>query len=384
MLARVLDTGGIERSLSLFARHLLEHGIQPHVGCFNAGGVRWREIETAGIPLLTVPVTSFMSKSAIDGARILRRYIADHDIRIVHPFDTPANMFAVPLARVLGVPVLATQQCYRDLSPVYVRLIMTVIDRVATGIVVNCEALADHLKSDWKLARNRIHVCYNGYDPQEFHSYGRKRLPGLEGASTVIGTVSVLRPEKNLGILIDAFARVHQVDGQTRLLVVGSGPTKATLLRQAAELQVMDACVFQDEVANPADWMRAIDVFVLSSISEGSPNTVLEAMACGCCPVASRVGGTPELIRDRAYGMLFQSENINELVHTLVDLTRHPEERRKVAENAAAFVREHLTIQQACTRLAGIYKTLLGESQEQSGSPRVTLPLAESVAPLSQ
>jgi glycosyltransferase involved in cell wall biosynthesis len=196
--------------------------------------------------------------------------------------------------------------------------------------------------------------------------------------------VSVLRPEKNLGILVEGFARVHQVDGKTKLLIVGSGSLKASLVRQAAELQITDACIFQDEVANPAEWMRAIDVFVLSSISEGSPNAVLEAMACGCCPVASRVGGTPELIRDRAHGVLFESGNVDELTDALVTLVRHPEERRKVAENAANFVREHMTIQQACTRLAGIYRRLLGESPEEDISPRVALPVAESVAPSSR
>lgn len=361
MLARVLDAGGIERAVSLFARHLSEHGIQPHVGCFNPGGMRWREIEAAGIPLLTVPVTSFRSKSAIDGARILRSYIAEHDIRIVHAFDPPADMFAVPLARMFGVPVLATQQSYRELSPLYVRLIMTVVDRMAAGVVVNCQALAKHLSSDWKVARDRIHVCYNGYEPQEFHSNARKRLPGLEGASTVIGTVAVLRPEKNLGMLIEAFARLHQVDPHARLLIVGSGPVKAALVQQAAELQVTDACLFQEEVTDPAEWMRAIDVFVLSSTTEGSPNTLLEAMACGCCPVASRVGGTPELVRDSAHGILFESGNVDELTDALVNLARHPDERQKIADNAAAFVREHLTIQQACERLADIYRKLLGE-----------------------
>jgi glycosyltransferase involved in cell wall biosynthesis len=130
--------------------------------------------------------------------------------------------------------------------------------------------------------------------------------------------------------------------------------------------------------------MRAIDVFVLASTSEGFPNALQEAMACGCCPVSSRVGGTPELVRDRAHGILFESGNVNELTDALIHLVGHPDERQKIAENAAAFVRENLTIQQACTRLAGIYSILLGESQEHGGSPRVALHVTESVAPLSR
>ena len=71
IMARELGWGGgLERDISKFARHLLQHGIQPHVACFNPGGMRWREIEAAGIPLLTVPTKSFKSNSAIKGARI--------------------------------------------------------------------------------------------------------------------------------------------------------------------------------------------------------------------------------------------------------------------------------------------------------------------------
>jgi L-malate glycosyltransferase len=370
MLARVLDAGGIERDVSKFARHLLEHGIQPHVGCFNPNGMRWSEIKAAGIPLFTVPVRSFRSKSVIDAARVLRRYIAEHDIRIVHAFDVPADMFAVPLARILGVPVLSSQLCYRDLSPFHTRLIMALVDRLATGVFVNCEAVANHLSSDWKLARDCIHVCYNGYEPHEFHSNGRKRHPTLAGASIVIGSVAVLRPEKNLGMLVEAFARVHQVDHRARLLIVGSGPVRTALVRQAAELQITDACIFQEAVAHPAEWMRAIDVFVLPSTSESFSNSLLEAMACGCCPVASRVGGTPELIRDRAHGILFESGNVGELTDALINLSRNPDERQKMAENAAAFVREHLTIERACTRLAAIYRRLL-KCQEQTEARRL-------------
>jgi glycosyltransferase involved in cell wall biosynthesis len=366
MLARVLDGGGIERDVSKFSRHLREHGIEPHVACFNAGGMRWREIAEAGIPLVTIPVTSFKSKSAVSGASKLRQYIAEKGIKLIHAFDVPADMFAVPLARLWSIPVLSSQLCFRELMPMHSRLIMMVIDRIATGVFVNCEALADHLRLDWKLARDRIHVCYNGYEPQEFNPRGRKRLKELADASIVIGTVALLRPEKNLGLLVNSFARLHGFDSRARLLIVGSGPEKLELVHKVAELGLTDACVFHDSVSQPADWMRAIDVFVLPSLSEGFSNSLLEAMACGCCPVASSVGGTPELVNDGEHGILFEPGNLTELSDALIYLTQHPEEQQRLAQKAALFVREHLTIQQASARLADIYRNLLADRKNQS------------------
>lgn len=368
MLARVLDAGGIERDVSKFARNLGKHGIQPHVACFNPGGMRWQEIQAAGIPLLTVPVKSFRSKSAVEGARILTRYIANEGIRLVHGFDDAADIFGVPIARTLGVPTLSSQLCHRELCSFRTRLLMAAIDRIATGVFVNCEAIATHLAVDWKLNHSRIHVCHNGYEPQEFHSRGRRRPQALADASIVIGTVGLLRPEKNLRILLEAFAHVHRRDRKARLLIVGSGEMKAELLQLAVGLQVADACIFQESVTEPADWMRAIDVFVLPSLSEGFSNSLLEAMACGCCPVASRVGGTPELVRDGDCGILFETGNVAQLADSLIFLASNPGERQRMADSATAYVYEHFTIERASGRLAEIYRELLGESKNSATS----------------
>jgi glycosyltransferase involved in cell wall biosynthesis len=360
MLTRVLDTGGIERDVSKFARYLADKGFHPHVACFNPGGMRWREIEEAGISVLTVPVKSFRSWSTVVGARIMRRYIVQHDIRLVHAFDVPADIFAVPLARLWKLPVISSQLCYRDLCTRKTRLIMAIIDRLASGVFVNCEGIANHLHDDWKLARDRIHICYNGYEPREFHSQGRKRQTQLAEASTVVGSVALLRPEKNLKMLIEAFATLLKVDSKARLLIVGDGPDKVKLKQRASELGIRDACLFQDAAGQPAEWMKAIDIFVLPSASEGFSNSLLEAMACGCCPVASRVGGTPELVAHQEHGLLFESGNVEELARALIQLATHPEERQAMANTAANFVRAHLTMQHAVARLSGIYKEILG------------------------
>jgi hypothetical protein len=149
MVARDLELGGIERDISReFARHLGTYGVEPHVACFNPGGMRWHEIERAGIPLVTIPVKSFRSKSAIEGARIFRQYVVENGIQVVHAFDVTADIFCVPLARIFGIPVLSSQLCYRELFAPFIRITMAVIDRIATGVFVNCQGIADHLHAD--------------------------------------------------------------------------------------------------------------------------------------------------------------------------------------------------------------------------------------------
>jgi len=363
MMAQELGWGGgIERDVSKFARHVSKYGIDAHVACFRRGGARWNEVESAGIPTVCIPVTSFKSPSVITAARRLKTYIAEKNIQVLHAFDAATDLFGVPLARLLGLPSLTSQLWNRGFLSRSSQLLLSVVDKIARGIFVNSQAAADELVTNWHVPRNRIHVCLNGFEPKEFHPYGRKRPAQLAQASVVIGTVAVLREEKNLGLLLDAFVQVHSIDPRATLLIVGDGPMKESLANRAEQLGLKDVCLFQNATLTPADWMRAIDIFVLCSRSESFPNALLEAIACGCCPVGSRVGGMSELISHEKTGLLFDSGEVGQLANALCRLTSDQVCRLRFAEAAAQFAHECLTIDVAAARLADIYRQLLGRN----------------------
>jgi glycosyltransferase involved in cell wall biosynthesis len=291
---------------------------------------------------------------------LLRRYLVENRIQLLHAFDPDADLFGVPLGRFFGIPVALTSQVWlRSIMPPLKRSLLALVDRIANGVFVNCEAVAKELTTQWNVSPKEIHVCYNGLETEEFNPYGRSRPPKLAGASVVIGTLAVLRKEKNLGLLIEAFARVRMIDPRAVLLIVGSGPMKPALERQAQSLYLGDSCLFEEATDRPADWMRAIDIFVLPSDSEGFSNALLEAMGCGCCAVGSRVGGTPELILHGERGFLFEAGNVLELADQLCKLTLDPALRELIAVKASDYVREHLNIELAAARLATIYRNLL-------------------------
>jgi len=371
MMAQELGWGGgIERDVSKFARHITKYGIDVHVACFRSGGVRWSEIENAGIPTVRIPVTSFKSPSVLWGANLLRRYIAEHQIRILHAFDAATDIFGVLVARLMGVPTLASQLWSRSVLPRSRQLLLSTVDRFATGLFVNSHASANELANHWQVRRDHIHVCHNGFESSEFHARGRKRPASLHEASVVIGTVAVLREEKNLPLLLDAFSRLHAVNARAKLVVVGDGPMKSDLLGRAERLGISNACLFEAATPNPANWMRAIDVFVLCSRSESFPNALLEAMACGCCPVVSRVGGILELVTHERTGLTFDSGDVEQLADALCRLTYDTDSKCRFAEAAMRFVQNTFTIEIASARLAEIYKQVSGRGPECTESSR--------------
>ena len=128
-----------------------------------------------------------------------------------------------------------------------------------------------------------------------------------------------------------------------------------------AELQAeSDAdCHFQPAVGNVAPWLRAMDIFVLPSLSEALSNSLMEAMGCGCCPVASNTGGNPELVQDGDTGLLFPVGDSDALAARLVRLVDEPENRRRLGSLAHRRMHQQFTREQAARAMAGIYQEFL-------------------------
>ena len=117
-MSRELGIGGTERQLVQTALTLDRSRFAPHVACFNAGGFRAAALRAAGIPIVELPVRSFMRWSAVAGAWRLARYLRAHHIQVVHAFDVPMDVFGVPVARFARTPVvISSQRAHRDLTP---------------------------------------------------------------------------------------------------------------------------------------------------------------------------------------------------------------------------------------------------------------------------
>jgi glycosyltransferase involved in cell wall biosynthesis len=264
------------------------------------------------------------------------------------------------LARIFRVPVVISSQLgSRTLLDAKTHGQLRWTDRMVDAVVVNCEAMRTHMVEDENVPRSRIELCYNGVDTHEFFPLKEPRPDPVSGATLVIGTICVLRPEKALGVLQDAFARVRHLGPAIRLLIIGSGPELPRLQENSRRLGLGDSCIFLPATQQVPKFLRAMDVFVSCSSSEAFSNSILEAMACACCVVASRVGGTPELIEDEDRGLLFAAGNAEELAQKLLRVLQDEALRKKLGARAAEFAANKLTIEIAVQRTMEIYETLL-------------------------
>lgn len=353
---RSLGIGGCERDLTKLATSIDRSRFDPHVAYFEEG-FQLGELEKAGVPLLPLKVPSFVSRDAVRASREFRRYMKAHRIRISHAYDVPLSIFSAPNARLAGVPLVVTSALgsRRLYAPIY-RRALRVADRLSHRILVNSETMRSELAAISPAAAKKSFLCHNGFNPAIFFAPSdgtRVRQPELHDAEVVIGTVCVLREEKNIGLLLEAFASLQRPG--IRLVVVGSGPEEASLRATAKVLNIQEKTLFVPSTSAVADWLRSMDIFVLPSRSESFPNALLEGMACGCAVVASRVGGVPELVDHREDGLLFESGDAIALSQNLTLLTRDSVLRRKLATRASQKAVERFTMLEYSRRIERFY-----------------------------
>ncbi|HUI79462.1 MAG TPA: glycosyltransferase family 4 protein [Bryobacteraceae bacterium] len=354
LMTRSLGLGGTERQLTEIAKALAGSEFEPHVGCFDADGFRARELEASGVPIVKFPVRSFLRPGLLAGAIALGRYVKEHAIQIVHTFDVPLNLFGVPAARLYRAPhVISSQRAFRALTPGLRRRMLRFTDQLVDAIVVNSEAVGRDLIETDHVPPRLIHLCYNGIDSSLFHADGRS----FKGPA-VIGVISALRPEKSIETLIEAFGQLGPRT-DVHLRIIGSGSALAALQALAAPLNLGDRCRFEPATVSVADALREIDIFVLPSASESFSNSLMEAMACGCCAVASRVGGNSELIADRETGLLFSAGATGELAACLDLLLRDGELRRRLAVAGNRRIHDRFTIARSAGVMEEIYRNVL-------------------------
>lgn len=354
LMTTQLDFGGTERQITETAKLLASSDFDVSVGCLRPGGICAGELRRAGVPVIEFPVRSLRSPAALHQARRITAYLRERGIRIVHTWDYPTNCYVIPVVRLSRRAIaVGSQRSHRALIPRGYRALTRLSDRMAHAVVVNCNFLRRHLIEDEHVPPAKVHVCYNGIDFERFHRVSTAPHP------LTIGIVSVLRPEKDVKTLIRGFAAARKTAPDIRLLIVGGGSERAILEQYAREAGVAAAATFRPATDRVAEMLGEIDIFVLPSTSEALSNSLMEAMACGCCPVASNVGGNPELVADGESGMLFPAGDAPALTRVLLQLIDNPQQRQQLARNAETSIRERFSPFASARRIQEIYSSLL-------------------------
>jgi glycosyltransferase involved in cell wall biosynthesis len=295
----------------------------------------------------------------------LKSLVAARRIDIVHAHDYKTDLLAWLLARSTGIVPLATAHGWTGHS-VRERLLYYPADRWVLARLPRVVAVSSEIRQTLIRAGAKpgnVTVVLNAIDPVMFkrsaseEPEARARF-GLRPDEFVIGAVGRLEPQKDFPRLIDAFARIVPEMPRARLVIAGDGSLRAELQAQIERLGLQRTCRLLGHVDDVRMLHHAFDLYVQSSIYEGTPNAVLEAMALESPIVATDAGGTAELARHGQEGLIVPYSDTDALVHALMAATRDEAATRARVAAARRRVETDLSFETRMHRLEAIYDEL--------------------------
>ena len=385
--------GGTERQFVNLGLALNPERFDLRFGCTHPWGHFLKEVEEREIPVMSYPIGSFASARCLAQQVRLARYLAQQDIQIVQGYSFYGNVFALPAARLAATPVMIAS--VRDqgayLTPRQ-KLVQRLVCRMADCVLVNAEAIRDWLIADG-FEPEKIVVIPNGIDVARFRrpvdGEGPRRELGIAPDAPLVTMVSRLSPTKGVEHLLDAIAATAVTHPKLRALIVGEGLVAQdgvvmqdrvyldSLIARAKRLGIADRVIFTGYRSDIPALLAETTVFALPSLTEGLSNVVLEAMAAGLPVIATRVGGTPEIIRDGQNGLLVPPSDPTALKAALTKLLDDPALANGLGASARRSVEERFSMARMVSSTEALYTDLLARKQRlgaRGGSRVLRLP----------
>lgn len=327
-----------------------------------------RELRKEGYEFCEIPVAL---RETGDYLRVLRCYklvwrlLKSRKFDLLHTHGYFADIVGIPVARLNGLPSLAT--CHGYISNTWKVRLYNAVDRAALAFGTEILAVSEGIRQgllDFGLSPGRVRVVVNavgssesGKATQADRETGRAH-GGIGRDDFVVGYVGRLSPEKGLSHLLTACAELARGGVPLRALIIGDGPQRNELEQLSRQLNLGDRVIFAGFQEDIAQWLACMDVFVLPSLTEGTPMALLEAMAHGIPAVASAVGGVPQIIKHGETGLLVSPGSAGEIGSAVLALQKDPATRRTLAHNARTLARTRYGIAEWIGRIEAIYGNL--------------------------
>jgi len=357
-----LNYGGMERVLHSLARHLPSKGYEVHIVVLQYLG-RFAEGLESGVELHQLPTMSPLSMLHPGPLISLLRRIAPD---VVHS-HTGVWLKAARSARVAGVPlVVHTEHGRPDPVPFADRLIDNCASRWTDAVIAVSETMAELLRKQVVHNPERVRVIVNGVDldrlrPSADQAALRASL-GVPPEAPVIGSIGRLEPVKNHQLALKAFARLGAVPSGgalPRFVLAGDGSERGALERLARQLGIADRVRFLGWRDDADQLNGAFDLYTLTSKSEGTSISLLEAMGTGVCPVVTDVGGNRAVLGSELESLLVPTEDEAALASAWSRQLSDADGRAALGATARRRVAEYFSLTRMVEQHAVMYHDLL-------------------------
>ena len=353
--------GGAERMLIDLAEHVRPQW-RAMIGVMKAGWLRSHAM-TAGIPCVMLEGHGLGDLGVLES---LVEAVETHEIAVIHAHEFYMSVIGALLSWVTGVPLVVTvhgKSYYPDKRRR--RVACRLMAATAATVVTVSDDLYRFFCYTTGTAPSRVRVIYNGIDVQGASPAGEshaalRAAAGIPRGARVIGAVGSLYRVKGHLDLIRATPAILAHHPTSHVVILGRGPLHDALAGEAEALGVRDRIHLLGHRDDVKEWFGAMDAFVMPSLSEGLPLSLLEAMAAGLPSVITRVGGMPEVVRDGETGLIVSPGDVAALADRIAFLLGDAGLAVKIGSAARDRVLDQFTVDRMAADYRDLYDQAIG------------------------
>jgi len=350
-----LGLGGAEQVVIRLATECARRGHQVSVLTLNRPGLFAEGLQKAGIPVISVGKRGPFDLGVI--GRLAKEF-RTRKLDVVHTHLWGANFWGRLAARRARIPVVVATEHNVD---TWKRFHHFLLDRLLLSSTTHLIAVSHQVRQFYEargVGLGRWRVIYNGIDTDQAPARGRGRAYralGIGADEPVVGLVGRLVPAKAPAVFLEAVAIASRTVPALRALIVGDGPLRPEVETQVRRLGLTQRVQMPGIRQDVPELLAGMDVLAFSSEREGLSMAMLEAMATGVPVVATRVGGTPELITSGITGLLVSSGSAHELAEGILDVLQHPARAEALRRAARARVKAQFTLRAMVDQHEALY-----------------------------
>lgn len=363
-----LNIGGIESLILQLCKRIDRNKYNPMVCVFEPEGAIIKEFESIKIPVYTID-----KKEGTDLILPIRiaKLIRKKDISIVHTHNSCAWLYGGVAAAMKRVPLVHTQHTTADYFNYHTfrwEKIEWFLSQITNSITTVADSVAKYMIEKEHINRNKISVVYNGILPDiytiDIDSIEKRKELGIKNGEFVIGNVARLTLNKDHQTLLEAFRIVSKKMANTRLVIVGDGPERSHLEHIAESIGIKEKVIFLGQRRDVAEILNTFDLFALSSIREGFPIAVLEAMAASLPVIATDVDGNKELVKDGETGLVVKAKEPKDMAEAIIKLIQNKEIANAMGKKGFKRINDYFTLDKTIKEYEKIYEGLVDKNHE--------------------
>ncbi len=357
-----LGIGGAEKQLFYLVRGLNRQRYKPAVVSLSRGGYWADAIRSEG-----VEVTELERKKNVESARLMKllRVMIRFRPAIVHTYLSSANSYGRIAAALARIPIkITSERTFVLPESRFVRFMDSELSRFTDAIICNTRANLHYLGMNHRLHSDLLTI-YNGIEALAPNGADRERLRaefGVGRDELVVGTIGNLTPPKNHHFLLRVASnllRRSDLKDRLRFIIIGGGILEKELRGLADSLDIASRVVFAGQRQEALGYLRAFDVFIMTSHYEGLSNAIMEGMLCELPCVVTDVGGNSELVTEGETGFVVPPGDQERFAARIAALLDDPLLRRAMGTRGAKRILNEFPLERMVGETEGKYEELL-------------------------